>query len=200
MFTGIITHTATLKTINQSRYTFQASADFCQSLQSGSSVAINGTCLTIVEKPANDNFTVEMIPETLSKTMFQPIEPGTLVNLEKPATTNQLLDGHIVQGHIDGLGKIDSITPNHNSHEFKISLPNQLSRYLVNKGSIAMNGISLTIIEAHSDHFTVGIIPYTWQHTMLHTSQVGDSVNLEVDVLAKYIEKLLKPYQEVNTA
>jgi riboflavin synthase len=114
------------------------------------------------------------------------------VNLELPATPTTLLSGHIVQGHIDCIAKIDKISVEGNSQIFQFAIPKNISKYLVKKGSICVNGISLTIINCSDDFFTVGIIPHTWEKTMLHTTKIGDLVNIEVDVLAKYIEKLIK--------
>lgn len=115
-----------------------------------------------------------------------------MVNLELPATPTTLLSGHIIQGHIDGVAKLVNITKQENSYILKFSLPTNLAKYLAKKGSIAVNGISLTVIEAGKEFFTVGIVPYTWDNTTLKNIETGDSVNIEVDILAKYIEKLLK--------
>lgn len=191
MFTGIITHLGKLEKVNKSAYTISSNRSFLVKLKIGDSVAINGICLTIVEK-YKDSFSIDCIPETKAKTNIKYLKVGDLVNLELPATANSFLSGHIVQGHIDGVGKLDCIKKQDNSHILKFSIPKGLSKYVVNKGSVAVNGISLTVIETDKDFFTVGIIPHAWTKTMLHTLKLGDLINIEVDILAKYLEKLMK--------
>lgn len=192
MFTGIITRLGKLASKKESVFTFTANLAFCRKISKGTSIAINGVCLTALEKPTKNFFSVEVMPETLGKTMLGSLKSGNLVNLELPATPHTFLSGHIVQGHIDGVAKLEKITERKNGHILKLSIPANLSKYIVEKGSIAINGISLTVIAAEKNYFTVGIIPYTWNHTMLHTIKTGDFVNIEVDILAKYIERLLK--------
>lgn len=114
------------------------------------------------------------------------------VNLELPATPSTFLSGHIVQGHVDGISKLLDIEPSGNSRILKLSIVSSIAKYLVKKGSVAVNGISLTVMETGKKKFTVGIIPYTWDNTMLHTVKIGDLVNIEVDILAKYVSRLLK--------
>lgn len=195
MFTGIITHIGRLKKKRGAIFTFTADRSFCKKLTHGSSVAMNGVCLTIMAKPSHDSFTVEIMSETQERTMVSSLKPADLVNLELPMTAHAFLSGHLVQGHIDGIAKLQEIVQKGNSHILKFSIPDSLSKYTVEKGSIAVNGISLTVIEVAKNYFTVGIIPHTWEKTMLHTIKVGDVVNVEVDILAKHIEKLLKERQ-----
>lgn len=190
MFTGIITCVGRLKEKKNSLYTFEVSKAFCRKLEYGTSVAINGACFTVIELPEPDSFSVEIMPESQKKTMLGKLDPKDEVNLELPTTAEMFLSGHIVQGHVDGTGKIHAITKDGISRIVTISLPKELNKYLVQKGSIAVNGISLTIIDVDDDFFSVGIIPFTWENTMLPNLQIGDSVNIESDIFARYVEKL----------
>lgn len=192
MFTGIITHLGKFQRKEGSRFTFSASRSLLQQLTTGASIAVNGICLTVLKKPVRETFSVEIMPETEKKTNLGTLQQRDIVNVELPATASTLLSGHIVQGHVDGVGKILSVKEEGNSYLFTFSLPAGLDNYLVEKGSIAINGISLTVITVTKKSFTVGIIPHTWKNTMLHTARVHDKVNLEVDVVAKYVEKLLQ--------
>lgn len=191
MFTGIITHLGILKERKENYFTFEAPRDLLQEVKSGSSIAVNGTCLTVVRSD-RDTFTVELMPETIKKTMFSRFEKGTVVNLELPMKVSNRFEGNIVQGHIDGVGKIISITKEGNSHIFRFQVSRQIAQTIVTKGSITVNGVSLTVIEVGSDWFTVGIIPYTMSHTMLFHAKKGDTVNIETDILVKYIHHLMK--------
>lgn len=196
MFTGIISHLGKVRKVENSIFTFSTPKSFYKKINKGLSVAINGVCMTVMDKPSSDCFAVEAMPESLRKTMFNKLKINGSVNLELPVTSSTLLSGHLVQGHVDGIGKIEEIEREGKSRILKISIPKSLSKYIVEKGSIAVNGISLTIIEARSSYFTVGIIPYTFSHTMLSKVSVGDLVNIEVDVLAKYLEKLISKRYE----
>lgn len=191
MFTGIITNLGKLRKVNKSTYTVSFDRSFLAKLKIGDSVAINGICLTVVERN-KESFEINFMPETAKRTNIEYLKTGDLVNLELPATPSSFLSGHIVQGHIDGVGKLEVIKKQDNSHILKFSIPEKLSKYIVNKGSVTVNGISLTMIEVGKDFFTVGIVPRTWSKTMLHTIKLGDYVNIEVDILAKYLEKLIK--------
>lgn len=191
MFTGIITNLGTVFSKNKNVLIIKTDNDFLTGLEKGASVAIDGICLTVVTYNKN-SFEVNVMSETANRTNIQYLQSGNLVNLELPTTANSFLSGHIVQGHIDGTAKLQDIIHQRNSHILKLSIPNSLSKYVVEKGSIAVNGISLTVIEVAKGYFTVGIISHTWAKTVLHTIKVGDFVNVEVDILAKYVEKLLK--------
>lgn len=192
MFTGIITYLGKLDKREKSLYTFKSSDSLVKKIGPGDSVAVNGVCLTVAGQKSKDTFSVELMPETLRKTMFCKLKVNDLVNLELPVKPSSMLSGHIVQGHIDGVGIIKKITPDKNSRLLTIAIPSRLAKYMVEKGSITVNGISLTVISADKSHFTVGIIPYTWRNTMLKQAKIGDLVNIEVDILAKYLEKLLR--------
>ncbi len=192
MFTGIITHLGKLTREKGPVFTFIINPAFCKKINIGTSIAINGVCLTVIRKPANNSFSIEVMPETLDKTTLGQLKTGNPVNLELPVTPQTYLSGHIVQGHIDTVVKLLDIKVSDNSKLLKFSAPPTLTKYIVSKGSIAINGISLTIIDAEKDYFTVGVIPHTLNHTTLKTIKTGDLVNIEVDILAKYLERLIK--------
>ncbi len=156
----------------------------------GDSIAVNGCCLTVAERDG-ETFTADVMRETLDKTSLGALEPGSKVNLERAVTASTRLGGHIVQGHVDGTGEVLSRTPSEHWEVVEVSLPAELSKYLVDKGSITVDGISLTVVEVHDDSFTVSLIPETLARTTLGFKQPGERVNLEVDVIAKYVERLL---------
>ncbi|MFI9239973.1 riboflavin synthase [Streptomyces cinnamoneus] len=156
----------------------------------GDSIAVNGVCLTVVET-ADGEFTADVMAETLSRSSLGALAPGSRVNLERPMALGGRLGGHLVQGHVDGTGTIVERVPGEHWEIVKIALPDGLARYVVDKGSITVDGVSLTVVEAGDDHFTVSLIPTTLDLTTLGIKQAGDPVNLEVDVLAKYVERLL---------
>ncbi len=156
----------------------------------GDSIAVNGCCLTVAER-GSGTWTADVMQETLDKTSLAGAAPGDRVNLERAVTVDKRLGGHIVQGHVDGVGEIISRSPSEHWELVEISLPSDLSRYLVDKGSITVDGVSLTVVTAYDDRFTVSLIPETLARTTLGTRQRGDRVNLEVDVIAKHVEKLL---------
>lgn len=196
MFTGIITHLGKVESIHHARYTFSSDESFFSKLGKGSSVAVNGICLTVNADPERSRFSIEVMPETIIKTIIGALKVGDYVNLELPMSADALFEGHFVQGHVDGTGMIYKIKPEGNSHILTIKVKSGLSRYLINKGSIAVNGISLTIIKARKSFFTVGIIPFTWKHTTLQYVKINDLVNIEIDVFAKYTEKFIIPRKE----
>jgi riboflavin synthase len=163
----------------------------------GDSIAVNGCCLTVVES-TDGTFTADVMRETLAKTSLGAFEPGTPVNLERAFTPSTRLGGHIVQGHVDGTGTVVSRTPSTHWEVVEVSLPPELERYLVPKGSITVDGISLTVVEVLGESFTVSLIPETLARTTLGSRQPGDRVNLEVDVLAKHVEKLLQSRKDAS--
>lgn len=190
VFTGIVTHLGRIKEKTSTRLIITTDHDLLDKVTLGMSVAVDGICLTAVAFDET-SFTIDFMPETAAKTNIQQLNVGALVNLELPATSQTFLAGHIVQGHVDAIGTIQVITKEGNSRIFTIAIPESIEKYIVEKGSITVNGISLTVITVTKNTCTVGIIPHTWERTMLHTAHEGDIVNLEVDVLAKYLEKLL---------
>ena len=156
----------------------------------GDSVAVNGVCLTAVEV-SGDSFSADVMKETLVRSSLGGLVEGHPVNLERAAALGDRMGGHLVQGHVDGTGVVLERIPGERWELVRISLPSALARYLVEKGSITVDGISLTVVEADADSFTVSLIPETLARTTLGSSPVGAVVNLEVDVVAKYVEKLL---------
>ncbi|PWR08463.1 riboflavin synthase [Micromonospora acroterricola] len=156
----------------------------------GDSIAVNGVCLTVVEA-ADGVFTADVMGETLRRSALGALRPGDPVNLERAAALGSRLGGHLVQGHVDGVGELISREPAEQWETVRFRLPAALSRYVVEKGSITIDGVSLTVAEVGADEFAVGLIPTTLKLTTLGAKGVGDPVNLEVDVLAKYVERLL---------
>lgn len=191
MFAGIVSHLGKLKKREQGHFIFEVDESFCKKLHESISVAVNGICLTIDQKPTKNTFAISVMPETLRRTMFGELKEGDVVNLELPITPETLISGHFIQGHIDGTGRILAIKDEGNSKILTIGIPEKLSHSIVEKGSIAVNGISLTVIKEATSYFEVGIIPYTWEHTMLHNAKYGDLVNIELDIFVKYVDKIL---------
>ncbi|GIU81903.1 MAG: riboflavin synthase [Acidobacteria bacterium] len=193
MFTGIIEEVGTIERIEKrdegARIRISASL-VTEDTKEGDSIAVNGVCLTALEVTPN-GFSADVSYETLKRTTFSKIKVGAKVNLERSVTLQTRLGGHIVLGHVDCLGKIVSIKENGDFWTIKISYPEQIKPYLVYKGSIAVEGISLTIADLDENTFEVAIIPKTWTLTNLHTLKAGDEVNLEADIIAKYVERFL---------
>lgn len=192
MFTGIITNLGRLTKKEGSSFTFNTDYSVCKRLKVGTSIAVNGVCLTILRTLDKKFFSIEVMPETKNKTMLGSLKTNDLVNLELPLTPKDFISGHIVQGHIDEVSKLLELKVSGSSRILKFSASPSIAKYITQKGSIAVNGISLTIIEAGKNFFTVGILPFTWIKTMLHTLERGNLVNIEVDILAKYMERLTK--------
>ena len=157
----------------------------------GASIAVNGVCLTVVDH-GDGEFTADVMQETLDRSSLGGLDAGSRVNLERPVTPEARLGGHLVQGHVDGTGVILERIPSEHWEVVRVSLPDDLGRYVVEKGSITVDGVSLTVVEAARDSFTVSLIPTTLGLTTLGTTTIGDPVNLEVDVVAKYVERLLE--------
>lgn len=157
----------------------------------GDSIAVNGVCLTVVEVLADGGFTADVMRETLDRSSLGGLEPGSPVNLERAAALGSRLGGHIVQGHVDGTGQVLARTPAQHWEVVRIALPATLVRYVVEKGSITVDGTSLTVARVGADFFEVSLIPTTLELTTLGRAPVGAVVNLEVDVIAKYVERLL---------
>ncbi|MFF5898842.1 riboflavin synthase [Streptomyces argenteolus] len=193
MFTGIVEElgevTAVEKLDDASRFRLRGPV-VTDGAKHGDSIAVNGVCLTVVDLAENE-FTADVMAETLERSSLGALAPGSRVNLERPMALGGRLGGHIVQGHVDGTGTIVDRTVSENWEIVKISLPAGLTRYVVEKGSITVDGVSLTVVDAAPDHFTISLIPTTLALTTLGIKKPGDPVNLEVDVLAKYVERLL---------
>lgn len=169
-----------------------SSLPWSEPLSKGESVAVNGVCLTVVA-PDRESFVADLSPETLARSNLSLLKPRDEVNLERPLRIGDRLGGHFVLGHVDGMGRISSIEPQGGFWTVEVHWPEELARYAVEKGSIAVDGISLTIACLTPVGFTVAIIPKTWETTNLKTRTVGDPVNLEVDMIAKHVERLLGP-------
>lgn len=193
MFTGIIEKIGIVTQIQteQTNQHFWIRCDFTSELKIDQSVAHNGVCLTVVEIK-DDQYKVTAIDETLQKTNLGKLQIGDLVNLERCVRLNARLDGHIVQGHVDQIGTLTSIENIEGSYELTIEYDEKLyGNVTVPKGSICLNGISLTVVKSEIGLFSVAIIPYTWEHTNLKTLKVGSEVNLEFDIIGKYIQRLM---------
>ncbi len=160
-------------------------------LATGDSIAVNGVCLTAAEV-GQDSFAAEVMNETLARSSLREAGAGTKVNLELPLRASDRLGGHIVQGHVDGVGSLVEVSEDGFARRISVQVPEGLSRYIVEKGSIAIDGVSLTVVECEGGTFTVSLIPETLQRTNLGHARVGTRVNLEVDVLAKYVERLMR--------
>ena len=165
-----------------------------RSMELGASVAVNGTCLTITKKNKS-SFAVDVSPETLKRTSLGILGIGSLVNLERPLRLQDGLGGHLVTGHVDGVAVVESIARQGEFTCFTFRVPSQLGSVLVSKGSIAVDGISLTINECSRKRFSVAIIPFTLEHTNLRARRVGDTVNIETDLIGKYVQKLIKAHR-----
>lgn len=193
MFTGLVEEKGILKEKIPSGdgYQFVIEANkIMTDLKIGSSVAVNGCCLTVVKIKEN-SFAVDTIEETLNKTNLGVLNPGMKVNLERPLTTEARLGGHFVLGHIDTVGKIEDVKELSNSHWMTISFPENFKHYLIYVGSVAIDGVSMTVAELKDNIFSVGIIPHTWNETIFADKKIGDTVNLEFDVLGKYVERIM---------
>ncbi|MBI1996957.1 MAG: riboflavin synthase, partial [Deltaproteobacteria bacterium] len=162
-----------------------------RAMELGASIAVNGACLTVVKKGRGE-FTVDMSPETLKRTSLKELRAGSLVNLERPMRLSDRLGGHLVTGHVDGVATVAAIEKKGEFTFFKFLLPRRLGAFLVSKGSVAVDGISLTVNECGSRQFSVAIIPFTLQHTNLRGRRVGDKVNIETDLIGKYVGNLVK--------
>jgi riboflavin synthase len=192
VFTGIVEELGEVTAVEQlddaARFRLRGPV-VTEGAKHGDSIAVNGVCLTVVEHEG-DEFTADVMAETLKRSSLGALTVGSRVNLERPTPVGGRLGGHIVQGHVDGTGAILDRQASENWEVVRISLPAELSRYVVDKGSITVDGISLTVVEAGQDFFTVSLIPTTLALTTLGTKKAGDPVNLEVDVVAKYVERL----------
>jgi riboflavin synthase len=191
MFTGIVTDVGRVRRIQATardhRYEIETAFDTA-TIELGASISHAGCCLTVTEKGPGW-FAVEVSGETLSKTTLGDWAEGTRINLERAAKLGDELGGHIVSGHVDGLGTVQSITPEGGSHRLVIEAPAPLHRYIAAKGSITVDGVSLTVNTVEGRSFGLNIIPHTWDHTTLGGLQVGNSVNLEIDMLARYLAR-----------
>jgi riboflavin synthase len=194
MFTGLIEEKGKLinkiKTGEGLKLVLNAKIVF-DDLNIGCSICVNGVCLTVVELN-KDSFAVDTIEETLKKTNLGRLNVNDFVNLERPLKADARLGGHFVLGHIDTTGKIESVKELSNSHFMTITYPENFQKYLIYVGSVAIDGVSMTVAEVNNNSFSIGIIPHTWTETVFSDKKPGDTVNLEFDVLGKYVEKIME--------
>ena len=190
MFTGIVEEVGRVASLTDYRLVIEA-RQAVEDVSLGDSIAVNGACLTVVEFDG-DSFAVDLAPETLRRTSLGQAGPGAAVNLERALAANGRMGGHIVQGHVDGTGVITGLTPEADCYIMEIEAPESLAPYIVEKGFIAVDGISLTVVQKAVRRFTISVIPFTMQNTNLEERAVGDRLNLEADILAKYVESLLE--------
>ena len=193
MFTGIVAEVGRVvrrEQTDRGRRLMIGAPGITEDLEVGDSVAVNGICLTAVAVDP-PGFQMEAVAETLARTNLGEVREGSSVNLERPVRLGGRLDGHVVQGHVDGVGVVLDIQPEGNSRRVALSVPEELERYLVFKGSVAVDGVALTVTAVAEGSFEVALIPHTLASTTLGSWKVGDKANIEVDILAKYVEKLL---------
>jgi riboflavin synthase len=196
MFTGIIEATGKIESLDRTekggmlRVSLAGAESIASSLRLGDSIAVNGCCLTVVEFGA-EHFSADLSGETLRRTSFGEKKPGAIVNLERPLLATARLGGHFVQGHVDGVGRVTQVAPEGENWWLSVEVPEPLRRYIVEKGSLAIDGISLTVAQWREGVADIAVIPFTYTHTNVAGLAAGDAVNLECDVLAKYVENLL---------
>ncbi len=198
MFTGIVETVGEVLTVQNGHQSCRLtirSPEVISDLAVGSSIAVDGVCLTIVEV-LGDRFSVDVGPETLRCTTLGSVSGGGEINLERPLRLDQRLGGHLVQGHVDGVGTVTQIMPEGDTRWMEIAIPDALRAYVVEKGSVAIDGVSLTVARVTTDGFVVSLIPHTLAVTTLGTKRGGDQVNVEVDIVAKYVERLLTAHLE----
>lgn len=193
LFTGIVEGTGTVRAVERSGRTLRlaiSAGRLAAGLSAGDSVAVNGVCLTVT-KVNGGEFWADVMPETFDRTALARLRPGEPVNLERPLSPSGRLGGHLVQGHVDGVGTVAAVREEENARILTIRAPAGVLRYLVPKGSVAVDGVSLTVVDVAPDHFTVSLIPHTATVTTLGRRRPGDPVNIEADVIAKYVERFV---------
>jgi riboflavin synthase len=195
MFTGIVEQVGTVTAVDEEAdgRRLRVSAPGIGALEVGASIAVNGVCLTVVER-AEDTVSLDVVPETLHRTNLGELGMSSPVNLERPMAADGRFDGHVVQGHVDGTGVVASIRDDDGT-VVRVEAQPELLRHIVEKGSITIDGVSLTVVDVDETGFEVALIPHTLEVTTLGLRNVGDTVNLETDVLAKYVEKLVRHLQ-----
>jgi riboflavin synthase len=198
MFTGIVEEVGSIVSIGPTVLTV-AAAKALQGIQLGGSIAVNGACLTVTTFDSK-SFSVNVMPETLQKTNLGLLKPGDKVNLERPMVLGGELGGHLVQGHIDGTGKVVSLVKEGGAVRIRFEAPIELLRYIVTKGFITVDGASLTVTGKDSHSFGVSIVDFTRRNTILADKKAGDTVNLEADIIGKYVAEFLKPQDKSITA
>jgi riboflavin synthase len=194
MFTGIVEHRGSVLSVERANDGMRLVLDAgpLSGIPLGGSISVNGVCLTAVEAPSGQ-IVLDLVAETLDRSTLGGLQPGDPVNLERPMPANGRFDGHIVQGHVDGVGEILTVQQEGEGKRMRVRVPEGLARYLVEKGSITVDGVSLTVAAIEGQEIEIALIPHSLEVTTLGLRTVGEKVNLEVDVLAKYVEKLLSP-------
>ena len=192
MFTGIITAIGQIEELKDAgdRWLKVTTPWACDKIDLGASIACSGVCLTVVER-ADNWFAVEVSAESLSRTTIGGWQKGSQINLERALRLGDELGGHIVSGHVDGLASIEAITPIGDSHKLDIRVPEDVSKFIAEKGSVTLDGVSLTVNEVEGSCFAVNIIDHTWTHTTLGHATIGQQLNLEIDMLARYVSRLI---------
>ena len=193
MFTGIVEQRGSVVSVESANGGMRLVLDTgtLPEIELGGSISVNGVCLTGVETGPG-RVAVDVVKETLSRSTLAELQPGDPVNLERPMAANGRFDGHIVQGHVDGVGVITAIEPEGSARRLRLHIPDALSRYVIEKGSITVDGVSLTVAAVKGDEVEIALIPHSLHVTTLGLRAMGEKVNLEVDLVAKYVEKLLK--------
>jgi riboflavin synthase len=205
MFTGLVEHVGTIESFERGNAGARPDAvgarirvnagPLADGLAKSGSIAVNGCCLTAIEL-SGTTFAADLSGETLRRTSLGEVKPGTRVNLERPLTAMKELGGHFVQGHVDGVGRVARLQSEGANWWFGVRVPQELARYVAMKGSIALDGISLTVAVWHDAIVETAIIPFTYEHTNLSSLKIGDAVNIECDILAKYVERMIEAKQE----
>ena len=202
MFTGLVEYVGTIESLKFSNAGARLRVNagpLADGLAKSGSIAVNGCCQTAVDI-SEGTFAADLSGETLRRTSLGEINPGTRVNLERPLTAMKELGGHFVQGHVDGIGRVARLDSEGANWWFGVRVPDELARYVARKGSIALDGISLTVADWHDGIVETAIIPFTYEHTNLYSLRVGDAVNIECDVLAKYVERMMEARRETVTS
>ncbi|MGH9747746.1 MAG: riboflavin synthase [Candidatus Acidiferrales bacterium] len=207
MFTGITEHVGKIESFEHGaeggrlRVSLEGAPAIAVEMKLGDSISVNGCCLTVVEFDAR-SFAADLSGETIRRTAFAEKKPGNPVNLERPLAATARLGGHFVQGHVDGIGRVTRLTPEGDNWWLSVRVPHDLRRYVTEKGSIAIDGISLTVAhwQPHDGLADIAVIPFTHQHTNVHAMSVNDAVNIEADILAKYVESLIEARKSSATS
>ncbi|MDR6224558.1 riboflavin synthase [Desmospora profundinema] len=197
MFTGLVEEVGEIQSIrkgNRSMVLTVSARRVLEGVKEGDSIAVNGVCLTVIRWREGE-FETDVMPETMAKTSLGRLQPGSRVNLERALSVGDRLGGHFVQGHVDGVGRIRARTPMENAVLFEVEVPEALTQWMVDKGSVTVNGISLTLVSIGARSFTVSVIPHTLSHTQLNDARPGDEVNVECDMIGKYVAKWLNQQQ-----
>lgn len=201
MFTGIVEERGTVRRIAVDRGSARIEVD-CRTVTSdaavGDSISVNGCCLTVTALPDVGGFAADVMGETLARTGLGDLAPGDVVNLERAVRADGRLGGHLVQGHVDATASVTAVEDHGDWTGMRFTLPPAVAPYVVEKGSVAVDGTSLTVMGSDDRHFWVGLVPHTLESTVLGVRRVGDTVNLEADVIAKYVERLLSPRTEAE--